>query len=233
MHGHSQTRDKLQAMLQKTKDLALKRERALAFAFSRQIWRPSRDTYASENELEEKPRWNGSRRNSYDQKEHIKTVKIDTFQPYSNQNAQKSQCQKQRPTSCSVASPVQRSHSNFPVNSPTISRIRSTQVHSTTPRCLKYQEKNINGDDQVSSSGDSSMRNYMVATASANARSRLESAPRQRSSTPEREKIMRRVRKRLHFPVPEEVNKSVHEQRLTPSSSCSNDNETRRSTFGE
>ncbi|KAF5732453.1 hypothetical protein HS088_TW18G01148 [Tripterygium wilfordii] len=243
--GHSQTHDKLQAMLQKTKDLALKREKALAFAFSQQIWKPSRDTYGSENELEEKPRWNGTRRNSYDKKEHIKTVEIDTNQPYSAQNAQKLQYQKQRPTSCSVASPVHRTNSNSPVNSPTISGIRATQVHSTSPRCLTHQEKNINGGALVSSSGGGSLPNYMVATASANARLRSESAPRQRPSTPEREKTMRAVRKRLHFPVPEQVNggenlidynlirspskKSVHEQRPNASSSCSKDNETCRS----
>ncbi|XP_058010069.1 protein IQ-DOMAIN 17 isoform X2 [Hevea brasiliensis] len=227
---HPQSLEEIQVMLQETKQAALKREKALAHAFSRQIWRPSRDTYASEGELEEKRRWNDrwttrkqlenkGIRGLNDQRDPIKTVEVDTSQPYtfSTPNTRKSHheyhhYQQQRPSSYSVASPLSRVHSNFPLQpplTPSPSKARTLlQVHSASPRCLR--EDGNQQDHKGASTPNAiatSVPSYMAATASAKARFRSQSAPRQRPSTPEREKVgsASAAKKRLSFPVPDPV----------------------------
>lgn len=223
---HPHSLEEIQVMLQETKEVALKREKAIAHAFSHQMWRPSRVTYASEGELEEKPRWHDrwTRRKQFenrgirglnDQREPIKTVEIDTSQPYtfSTPIARKSHheyhhYQQQRPSSYSVASPLSRAHSTFPLQSPVTpspSKARTLlQVHSASPRCFR---EDGNQPDRYHKGVTTSMPNYMTATASAKARFRSQSAPRQRPSTPEREKLgsTSAAKKRLNFPVPDPV----------------------------
>ncbi|KAF2299495.1 hypothetical protein GH714_032248 [Hevea brasiliensis] len=148
---HPQSLEEIQVMLQETKQAALKREKALAHAFSRQIWRPSRDTYASEGELEEKRRWND---------------RWTTRKQLENKG------------------------------------IRAS------PRCLR--EDGNQQDHKGASTPNAiatSVPSYMAATASAKARFRSQSAPRQRPSTPEREKVgsASAAKKRLSFPVPDPV----------------------------
>ncbi|KAF5450494.1 hypothetical protein F2P56_030843 [Juglans regia] len=242
-HGHHpQTMEKdIQAMLQKAKEAAMKREMALSQAFSNQIWRAGTDPNASEEEFEEMPKWpdqwtttkqwESSRgRVSLDQRDPIKTVEIDTFRPYSystpnsqrSQNYQHQSYQLQRPSSFSVPSPLHRAHKNLTVQSPIAQspyKTRHLQVHSASPRCSRekrnQQMSQLPGIGStcshgilggVSSGGDGAaapMPNYMAATASAKARFRSQSAPRQRPSTPERERAGS-ARKRLSFPVPDD-----------------------------
>ncbi|KAJ0103112.1 hypothetical protein Patl1_05274 [Pistacia atlantica] len=154
----------------KTKEVASKREKALGYAFSQQIWRSWRDGVQSEEEVNEKPSPRGWLRRERES-EPIKTVEVDTSRPHSY--VKKSQLQHnyqpQRHSSYSVASPLR---SGSPIT-PSPTETRPLQVHSAT------------------------VPNYMVATASARARFRSQSAPRQRHSTSERAK------KRLSFPNPD------------------------------
>ncbi|KAJ6969562.1 protein IQ-DOMAIN 17 [Populus alba] len=217
------TLEEIQEMLQETKEVvALKREKALAYAFSQQIWKPGRDSYASEGEVEENPRWldrwrtrkEWERRGSgalcdqlYHSRDPVKTVERDTSRPYSysTPNAHKFNhqyhYQQHRPSSYSVASPLQINHNTLsqPVT-PSLSKTRTLlQVHSASPRC---QGEGRNHVMEATNPFSASMPNYMAATASAMARIRTQSAPRQRASTPEREKSCS-ARKRLSFAVPD------------------------------
>ncbi|KAK9274716.1 hypothetical protein L1049_021967 [Liquidambar formosana] len=151
--------EEIDAMLQSRKEAALKREKALAYAFSHQIWRSSRNTSAgNENELEERTKWLDrwmatkqweSNRVSTDKRDPIKTVEIDTSRPYSYSatNVRRSQHQKhlQRQASPhSIASPHHRANSNVSLHqspvTPPPSKIRPVQVRSASPRCLKEEK---------------------------------------------------------------------------------------------
>lgn len=191
------------------------------------MWRAGREPIANEEEPEEMPKWLDQRttrkqwesrgRVSCDQREPIKTVEIDTYRPYSYSapNSQRPphqhrcyQIQPQRHSSFSVASPVHRAHSNLTFHSPLTpspSKTRHLHVHSASPRCLREQRNN-HPMPQVLSLGSTynhAMPNYMTATASAKARFRSQSAPKQRPLTPEREKTGLSVKKRLTFPIPD------------------------------
>ncbi|KAK2633891.1 hypothetical protein Ddye_028683 [Dipteronia dyeriana] len=222
-YENPQALEEIQAMLQRTEEvIALKREKSLAHAFSHQIWRTNdrRDHHMvqSEGELEyddhhrwatRKKSWDSSGRVSCDQRDHIKTVEIDTFQPYNS--AQKFQnpqhhYQLSRPSCCSISSPLHRGYS-----SPSPSKTRPFQVHSASPRFRReehsYRAGRMSGGAMAAAAA---VPNYMVATASARARLRSQSAPRHRPITPEREKSgsgsgssSSLVKKRLSFPVPE------------------------------
>ncbi|GAV73248.1 IQ domain-containing protein/DUF4005 domain-containing protein [Cephalotus follicularis] len=230
---HPQTQEEVNAMLRKTKDQdALKRESSLAYAFSHQIWRADRDTYASEGELEEKPRgfnrwtarkqWESIGRISCDQRDPIKTVEVDISRPYSYSAPQKSkhqhEYQQRRPSSYSVASPLHRAHNNTPIQStstPSPSMTKPLQVHSDSPRCIR-EERNVvasnykQGMGVSGGAGAASMPNYMAATASANARLRSHSAPRQRPSISEGEKNGS-TKRRLSFFVPDQCGNGCNE----------------------
>ncbi|KAA8540089.1 hypothetical protein F0562_026781 [Nyssa sinensis] len=236
---HPQTVE-IQAMLQKTKEAALKREKALAYAFSHQMWRSSRDSCRCNQESEEKPiwldqwttskQWETTGRTSCDQRDPIKTVEIDTSQPYSYlaPNFQRSQNQhyyhhhhhQQKCSSHSVSSPIYRTRQKFSIqlpNTPSPSKTKPLQMHSASPRCLR-EEGNYptprtpnfgstysHGMGVSGNNGANATPNYMAATASAKARVRSQSAPRQRPLTPEREKIGS-AKKRLSFPDPDPCN---------------------------
>ncbi|KDP47069.1 hypothetical protein JCGZ_05096 [Jatropha curcas] len=219
-----QSLEEIQVLLQETKEeeeeVALKREKALAHAFSHQIWMPSRDTYASEGELEEKPRWDDqwTRRKQLenrgrtlcDERESIiKTVEVDTYStPYTHKPHYHHLYQQQRPSSFSATSPLLRHQNNI---TPSPSKATpQLQVHSASPRYLREDRNNVS---KTGNGIATSMPNYMAATASAKARLRSQSAPRQRASTPEREKIGPTAKKRLSFPNP-----------VTSNSSSSNNN---------
>ncbi|KAJ4726743.1 Protein IQ-DOMAIN like [Melia azedarach] len=211
-HENPQALEDIQAMLQKAKEVAMKREKALAYAFSQQIWRTGRErTIESEGELDDQKhrrlnrwttrnQWESIGRVSCDhQRECIKTVEIDTSQPYSSApKFQKSRhtYQPQRTSSFSVTSPLHRTQNNLSLHSnitPSPKR-SSLQVHSASPRCYR--------EEKIYHQTPSAVPNYMAATASARARVRSQSAPKQRPATPEGEKTVL-AKKRLSFPVPE------------------------------
>ncbi|KAL5220678.1 hypothetical protein ABZP36_025391 [Zizania latifolia] len=98
------TIEEIQAMLQTRKDAALKRERALSYAFSHQIWRNPAPSVEEEMDVDGQPRWAerwmASRasfdttrssvraaaapgRASTDHRDHVKTLEIDTARPFS------------------------------------------------------------------------------------------------------------------------------------------------------
>lgn len=193
--------------------------------FASKIWRTGRDPIACEEEVEEMPNWLGRKqweskgRVSCDQREPIKTVEIDTYRPYSYSQRSHNQhhCyQPHRPSSFSVASPVHRTQNNLTHHSPITPspyRTRHLQVHSSSPRCLREERDhpvpclgspyNYGMGMSGAAAATAALPNYMAVTASAKARFRSQSAPRQRPSTPEREKTGS-AKKRLSFPAPDQ-----------------------------
>lgn len=187
--------------------------------------RPGKDQFLCKEGEEEKPGWSDQwkriGRNSGDQRDPMKTVEIDTAQSYSVPSLRRShnshyQYPQLDPGSESDCSPMHRTSrylsGAFPIT-PFQSKIKQLQVHSASPRCLKV-ERNIMMAQSPNMSSNyhkmagqenavaASVPNYMAATASAMARSRSESTPRQRPLTPERGSVTS-VKKRLSFAAPE------------------------------
>lgn len=180
--------------------------------------------------------WESRARASTDQRDPIKTVEIDTSQPYSylgGTNYRRSHPNYQynphhQPQRHSIASPVHRTHQNGSIHqspaTPSPVKSRPIQVRSASPRCVRedrtyhtsqtpslrsnyHYTGNLyqNGRAGTSNVG-ATLPNYMAATESAKARIRSQSAPRQRSSTPERDRAGSAAKKRLSFPAPDPYN---------------------------
>nr|GMD31529.1 protein IQ-DOMAIN 1 [Ipomoea batatas] len=238
----SHTIEEVKAMLQSRKEAAFRRQRNL----SQQMWRGGKNpSIGSEDEFGERQlqeRWMmGAAAKPWDVREsrastdhhqidNVKTVEIDTSQPYSylapsnlRRSSNHHQQQHQRPSS-----PLHRPHQNQSFRSPaTPSPSRTApppmQLRSASPRCSREVERNSYHSAQTPSLRPNNyycnnngglyqqarganvatiMPNYMAATESAKARIRSQSAPRQRPSTPERERIViGSAKKRLSFPV--------------------------------
>lgn len=158
--------------------------------------------------------WDTCSRGSTDKRDSIKTVEMDT--PI---NARKNQYQSptHRPTTPhsprrpATTSPTTK---NKPLHiRPGSPRrlIKEEKSYSTanTPSTRSLQRLNSNLISRYSVSANEGTGNstanipsYMAATESAKARVRSQSAPRQRPSTPERERTNGVAKKRLSFPVP-------------------------------
>ncbi|KAJ9539043.1 hypothetical protein OSB04_031776 [Centaurea solstitialis] len=160
----------------------------------------------------------------------VKTVEMDTSQPYSSSSLppnhmRRSSYQYQRNSS---ASPLHRPQHHYlpitPSSSSSKPTTRPIQVRSASPHyersyhstqsqtpslrsnysfnsALHHQYQHQHQHPRGSTSGGAAMPNYMAATESAKARVRSQSAPRQRPSTPERDRSSS-AKKRLSFPVP-------------------------------
>ncbi|KAF3975002.1 hypothetical protein CMV_001716 [Castanea mollissima] len=228
------TSEEIEAMLLSRKEAALKREKALAYAFSHKIWgsRRSRNISAGdEKELEERTKWlerwmatkqQNNDRVSTDKRDLIKTVEIDTSMPhsYSGPLLQRPQELNHRQKQSTLASPLHKAHYNFTFT-PSPCKHKPLQVRSASPRFLKEEKcysaahtPNLGSFYCYSSGGmTAAMPNYMAATESAKARARSsQSTPRHRPSTPERERVCS-AKKRLSYPV--------HEVRSSVGTECS------------
>lgn len=227
-YDHLHALEKIEALLQKAKEAAKKREDTLAHAFSRKMWTSNKDEAASSTkELDEDLRvfhrtnvksCKTLSRSSCDQpRDHIKNIEIDTACSYNSDSDAEFwrlhhhyyQEQQQKFYSYAVPSP----RIDLPMTPPF--KMKNIPVHSASPRCRREEKSHhrmallshrANVNDLISRNSANScpsadhQPNYMAATASARARERSQSAPRQISMTPEREKTSA-AKKRLSFPV--------------------------------
>ncbi|KAL8095649.1 protein IQ-DOMAIN 17-like [Apium graveolens] len=204
---HRHTLEEIKAMLQKTKLAASEQKNQLTTAFSRQTWRSGKDQFLCSEGEEEKygwsDQWKKIGRHSSDRSDSIKSVETDTAQSYSVPRSRLSIDQQylyhQNPSSESDCFPMHRTNRSMSNSSPIMPfqyRTKYLQVHSASPRCLKYARNFMKAQTPTP------VPNYMAATASAMARSWSESAPRQRPLTPDRGNLSS-AKKRLSFAAPE------------------------------
>ncbi|KAF3789395.1 IQ-DOMAIN 14 protein [Nymphaea thermarum] len=217
------TIEEIQAKLQTRKEASLKREKALAYAFSHQLWRSSgRSSNPSTIEETDDERasgisstnwldrwmatrpWESRSRASVDSRDFIKTVEFDTTRPYSsslNDSWQRSR----RHANGGVGHSSPLNHRNIPSSlhlspsRPSPAKARILQVRSASPRCSRAREDEVRHSVTYTPGlhcRHGGVPNYMAATESAKARLRSQSAPRQRPGTPEREKERERERER-------------------------------------
>lgn len=235
------TIEEVKAMLQHR---AARREKTLSQAFSQEekTRRNSRNpSMGSDHELgigdrhQWLDRWMGSKpwetrpmaRASTDQRDRVKTVEVDTSQPYTNlppNHLRRSSYQynnHHHQNQRNSSSPLHRT----PIT-PSPSKTRPIQVRSASPHYVREDRSYHSTQSQTpslrsnysfntvlqhprGSTSGGPMPNYMAATESAKARVRSQSAPRQRPATPERDRSGS-AKKRLSFPVPDPNNGSVY-----------------------
>ncbi|XP_039137538.1 protein IQ-DOMAIN 14-like [Dioscorea cayenensis subsp. rotundata] len=179
------TIQEIQALLQSRKEAVIRRERDLSHAFSQQLWkRVERKTTSSEDEDmaaasegEQRPRrwldrWAASRASCDGRPNRARSSMMDHRDPIKTLEIDTG-----RPFSYTTPANLRRVP---PASSPFLAR-------SASPRL-------------VASPRTSAMPNYMATTESAKARTRSQSAPRQRPMTPERDQSGATAKKRLSFP---------------------------------
>ncbi|KAL8200959.1 hypothetical protein R6Q57_012298 [Mikania cordata] len=167
----------------------------------------------------EAKQWENQRtRASFDRRDSIKTVEIDSLRPCSRSGTGVYKVPYQTshyiPNSPSRRSAYSASAGQHPIT-PSPVKTRPSQIRSASPRCSKEERSYVNANVQSLRStprvmgsmfrystcaNDMTVPNYMAATESAKAKIRSQSTPRQRPSTPERDR-MGSVKKRLAYPV--------------------------------
>ncbi|KAI3693726.1 hypothetical protein L1987_76678 [Smallanthus sonchifolius] len=183
-----------------------------------------------ENELEETASWldqwirakqwekQRTSRASFDRKDSIKTIEIDSSRPSSRSGTGGHKLPHNAshyiPNSPSRRSSYSPSTGQQPFTPSPIKTV-PLQMRSASPRCLKEERSYLNANIQSlrltpramgsmcrysTCANDMTVPNYMAATESAKARIRSQSTPRQRPSTPERERVGS-VKKKLAYPV--------------------------------
>ncbi|CAA7013036.1 unnamed protein product [Microthlaspi erraticum] len=220
------TIEEVKAMLQQRRDNALRRESnsSLSQAFSQKIRRTRGSQSVGDEEEEERPKWLDrwmaskpwDKRASTDQRPPVyKTVEIDTSQPYLTRGYSRTGASPSRNQRSSSPS-----RTNFTSATPSPAKSRPIQIRSASPRIGRDDRSTYNYTSNsntpslrsnysftarsgysVCTASTAALPNYMAITESAKARIRSQSAPRQRPSTPEKDRAGS-ARKRLSYPVP-------------------------------
>ncbi|KAI3787541.1 hypothetical protein L1987_42084 [Smallanthus sonchifolius] len=164
--------------------------------------------------------WENQRtsRASFDRRDSIKTIEIDSSRPSSRSGSGGHKLPYNAshyiPNSPSRRSSYSPSTGQQPFT-PSPIKTGPLQIRSASPRCLKEERSYLNANIQSlrltpramgsmcrysTCANDMTVPNYMAATESAKARIRSQSTPRQRPSTPEKERVGS-VKKRLAYPA--------------------------------
>ncbi|XP_021775037.1 protein IQ-DOMAIN 14-like [Chenopodium quinoa] len=194
------------SILGMTQEDVWKSERDLAYAFSDKMWK-SRMKESDEIpdgavDWREAIRWERPGRYSCDQRHPIKLHQVEN----ANRRSSFHKIREKNPYQQIKLSPYSAFQTPIKPYQP---ELKHLQVHSASPRCMRQQEpiylKSQTPRLSCSYRNNTAVPSYMADTASAKARIRSQSVPReQRPSTPEREGIGI-PKRRLFFGSSEEV----------------------------
>ncbi|KAL9691322.1 hypothetical protein QQ045_011743 [Rhodiola kirilowii] len=215
----SRTLDEIDKMLQCRKEALMKREKAVANAFSQQVHKSGKNTTCGkESDTGSKwlDRWMSAKQ--WERSRDSTVAYTQRSYPTTSHMAPSPQ---QRPASPQrLPSPRRRTNDfsyshQYPVT-PSTPKIRLLQVRSASPRYFK-EEKSYSTTHTPNLSSAyrlyadaldvAALPNYMTATESAKAKARSQSAPRTRPPTPEREQSGS-VKKRLSYQPEEQLDRA-------------------------
>ncbi|QHN82154.1 hypothetical protein S245_070415 [Arachis hypogaea] len=188
------TKEEIEARLQRKVEAIIKRERAMAFAYSHQLWKSTpKSSSTPVTDLRSGPWWwNWLERqmpasSNPQEKQSLKNFQITTPRPYSEQ--------KTSPKPASTSTPRQHHFAFDNMDIPTPKSTKSTILPSSKPsRTPPYRTPQppimskysrafdvaLKDDDSLTSCPPFSVPNYMAPTVSAKAKVRANSNPRER-----------------------------------------------------